>query len=108
MDAKQLKPRKSEPLAIVERVVRNLPITKPEFLFVETDCGPLYIALGKDGFGAYHGVWAFTRGPGIARTISFAKNQLRTLVIKELLTDGYQMLNEMHGRGMLDEGYFGR
>lgn len=104
--ADQLKPRKSEPLEIVERVVRNLPITKPEFLFVETDCGPLYLALGLDGTGAYHGVWAFTRGPGMARPIHFAKNQLRSLVIKELTTDGYQMLSEMHHRGMLEPGYF--
>lgn len=100
------KPKKSEPLDIVQRVVRNLPITKPEYLFIETDCGPLYIAIGQDGHGAYHGVWAFTRGPGMARPIQFAPNQLRSLVIKELLTDGYQMLSEMHHRGMLEPGYF--
>lgn len=102
--AKPLK--KSEPLEIVERVVRNLPITKPEFLFVETACGPLYIAIGLDGNNQYHGVWAFTRGIGMARPIHFAKNQLRSLVIKELIQDGYMMLSEMHGRGMLAENYF--
>ena len=104
--AQNLKPKRSPPLAIVERVVRNLPITKPEFLFLETDLGPLYIALGRDGFGKYHGVWAFTRGPGVMQTIEFAPNQSKTLVVKELVSVGYDMLNEMHVRGMLDSGYF--
>ena len=105
--AKQtLKPKRSPPLEIVERVVRNLPITKPEFLFVETDLGPLYIALGKDGFGRYHGVWAFTRGIGCAQPVEYAPNQMRSLVIKDLTATGYAMLSEMHRHGMLAENYF--
>lgn len=104
--AQNLKPKRSPPLEIVERVVRNLPITNPEFLFCQTDRGPIYIALGLDGHGQYHGVWAFTRGIGVAQPVSYAKNQLRSLVIKDLILTGFTMLTEMDSRGMLDEGYF--
>ena len=98
---------KSKPLEIVERIVRNLPIKNPEFWFIDTKSGRLYFGLGKDPAGCYHGVWAFLRGPGVARDIHFAPNQLRSLVVKELLEDGCAMLVDMDSRGMLRDGYFG-
>lgn len=106
--AQNLKPKRSPPLEIVERVVRNLPITKPEFLSFDTDIGPVYVALGKDGFGRFHGVWAFTRGIGMAQPLEFAPNQMRSLVIKELFNSGYAMMSELHQRGMLADHYFRR
>jgi hypothetical protein len=100
-----IKHRRSKPLAIVERILRNLPIRNPEQWYVDTKSGRLYFGLGKDDTGRYHGIWAFTHGPGVARTIEFAPNQFKALVVKELLEDGCAMLVDMDARGMLREGY---
>lgn len=99
--------KKSPPLAIVERIVRNLPIVGIEYLFTDTPHGRLYIALGKEALeNRYHGVWAFTVGPGLAQPMEFKKDQSRKAVIRALEDQGLWMLEEMAKRGMLQEGYF--
>ena len=97
----------SKPLEIVERIVRNLPILgEPEFLYTDLPYGRLYYALGLDGRGCYHGVWAFTEGPGMCQPIEFAPNQSRTLVIKELIEQGGGLMSDLHIRGMLTREYW--
>ena len=103
--ATRIDKRRSKPLEIVERVIRNF-VPKPEFHFIDTKSGRLYFTLGLDGLNQYHGVWAFTRGPGIARDLHFAPNQPKALVIKELLEDGCAMLVEMEAKGLLVDGAF--
>lgn len=102
-----MKRKQSPPLEIVERILRNLPIRNTEFWYVDTISGRLYFGLGMDFKGCYQGVWAFTRGPGIARPIEFAPNQSRGLVMKALLEDGASQLVAMDSRGLLQEGAFG-
>lgn len=97
---------KSDPLEIVERVARNLPVTDLELHRADTDHGPLFFAIGLDSNNAYHGVWAFTLGPGVCRPVEFTPNQSKGTVLNELKEDGYQMMTEMAAHGMLDEGYF--
>ncbi len=99
-------PKRSKPLEIVERVLRAMPIKHPEMWYVDTKSGRLYFGLGLDKHGCYHGLWAFTRGPGICQDLHFAPNQPKSLVIKELLEQGAAMLVDMDARGMLREGYF--
>lgn len=98
--------RKSTPQEIAERIVRNMPIRDVEYLHVDTDYGRLYFALGLDANNAYHGLWAFDRGPGMARPIEFAKNQPRGLVIKTIIADGLDVLKSMDAKGLLNEGRF--
>lgn len=105
--AQPLNKRRSAPLEIVERVIRNF-VQSPEFHFIDTKSGRLYFALGVDPLNQYHGVWAFTRGPGVARDLHFAPNQPKALVIKELVEDGCAMLVEMEAKGLLLDGAFGR
>jgi len=97
---------KSDPLEIVERVARNLPITGVELHRADTDHGTLYFAIGLDKNNAYHGVWAFTEGPGVCRPVEFKPNQSRAGVLNELKEDGYQFLSALAEKGMLDDGFF--
>ena len=97
---------KSDPLEIVERIARNLPVDTIEMHRADTEHGTLYFAFGLDKNNAYHGVWAFTVGPGIARVIEFKPDQSKLGVLNELKEDGYQMLSDLAVRGMLEEGYF--
>ena len=98
--------KKSKPLEIVERIVRNLPIEKPEFLVEETAYGKLYLALGEDHEGCYHGAWAFTEGPGICQVVTFAKNQPRRGVLNVLRQDGFGVMSDLQIRGMLTREYW--
>lgn len=87
---------KSKPLEIVERVVRNMPIMGIEYLWEDTPHGRVYIAFGQEPLtGTYHGVWAFTVGPGTAQTIEFKKDQTRTSVVKALFALGREVLEQM-------------
>ena len=100
--------KRSQPLEIVERVLRNLPIKNPEQWYIDTKSGRLYFGLGLDDMGAYHGVWAFIHGPGMCQAISFAPNQLKSIVTKTLIEQGAAFLVDMDSRGMLKEGYSSR
>lgn len=95
----------SQPLDIVERIVRNLPIRNTEYWYVETKSGRMYFALGVDSSNRFHGVWAFLRGGGVARTITFDPNQYKGGAAKALLEDGCAVLLDMEARGMLRDGY---
>lgn len=96
----------STPIEIIERIIRNLPIRNVEYNFIDTKSGRLYFAIGLDARNAYQGVWAFTRGPGVARVIEYKPNQSQPLCIKQLVEDGCQMLVDMEARGLLGEGAF--
>lgn len=96
----------SDPLEIVERIARNLPVTDLELHRADTDHGTLYFAFGLDSTNAYHGIWAFTEGPGVARVIEFTPDQSKAGVLNELKEDGYQFLSALAEKGMLDEGFF--
>ena len=99
--------KRSPPLEIVERVLRNLANRNIELWYVDTKSGRLYFGIGLDDLNCYHGVWAFLRGPGMCRPLSFAPNQLKSLVTKTLLEDGCAMLVDMEASGMLREGFYG-
>lgn len=99
--------KKSTPLEIVERIIRNLPIFDTEYWFIDTKSGRLYFGMGRDANNCYHGVWAFLRGPGVARDLHFAKDQPHALVVKTLVEDGCGMLLEMEAKGLLMDGAWG-
>ena len=101
--------RSSSPLAKVERMIRNLPVENPEYWYIDTKSGRLYFGLGRrHDDGCYHGIWAFLRGPGVARDLHFGPNQSLGSVVKALLEDGCQWLISMESRGLLIDGAFRR
>jgi len=97
----------STPIEKVERIIRNLPIRDTDYWYVDTKSGRLYFGLGiRLDDGAYHGVWAFLRGPGVARDLRFKPGQSSGSVVKALLEDGCGMLVDMEARGLLIDGAF--
>lgn len=98
--AQNLKPR-SQPLEIVERIARNLPIRDLSQHYLDTKSGRLYAAIGIDEAGRYQGVWAFTRHPPIARVLHFAADQSRALCVNKLFEDAAEMLVAMETQGLM-------
>lgn len=96
---------KSKPLEIVERVVRNMPILGIEYLYEDTEHGPVYIAFGKEAIeDRYHGVWALTGGPGLAQDVQFVEGTRRDQVVEALFTLGRETLASLASRQLLVEG----
>ena len=99
--------KRADAIAIVERVVRNLPIVGIEYLKTKTDHGWLYIAFGKEALeDRYHGIYAFTEGPGIAQTMEFKKGTSREDVKKALEAQGIWLMEELNKRKLLTKGIF--
>lgn len=98
---------RSKPLEIVERIVKNMPMTGIRYRFVDTPHGRLYMALGKvETENRYMGLWAFTVGPGVAQDVTFRKDQRMKDCWELLAQTGVGVLEEFAKRHLLEEGAF--
>lgn len=94
-------------IAIVERIVRNLPIERKtiKWRFADTQYGRVRFAYGKSAEGRFYGVWSIDDDGGeplMARPVEFADSPNNTpkSVAKELMTDAMTMLGTLHLRGV--------
>lgn len=93
--------KRSKPLEILERVIRNLPIKRKVVLrYADTDLARVYFGYGQDGNGDFHGAWGFTRHPGFARTLEFRHGVSEAMVAISLISDAYDFLEQMKARDM--------
>ena len=94
-------------LEIVERIVRNMPIVKPRFMEFDSDLGKIYIGMGTDAKGTYHGAWAVLRGPGFCRTLHFDPDQSEQACINTLKQDALGAMELLNDHDLLLPGAFG-
>ena len=87
----------------LERIVRNLPLTKVQYRVAHSPYSEIRFAYGRDAEGTYHGIWAVDAPVPMARgPIEFVKGVTLAQVRATLVGNAEWFLKECHRRGMLN------
>ncbi len=89
----------NQALEKLERILRNLPITKPKMERVEGEFGVIYFGYGEAADGTPHGCWGYM---GYGRPIEFVKGTSEELVKRALVDDAAGFVALCQEKGLLD------